>query len=216
MFMIYITKGPFTKTWLRAQVIDYSISFFTDEITGYLALELEKDPAILAKAFDWRIWVGVLTVLPLYIVIICISDWTYNGNAQHWWYYCQFCLRSICMDSVKIPQKQNYNKVSSIVWIWSSFILFTAYQGISYCFHSPNINSKVLLLLLATLVSLIAKPGQPYLMSSIEELVWQDEISWLIEAGSQTNNIGMDADQGTTLKYGLKNRNQNILLYNNH
>ena len=53
------------------------------------------------------------------------------------------------------------------------------------------------------LVSLIAKPTEPSLIKSVDELVRQDEILWLIEAGSAFSNFGMDADEGTTLKYKL-------------
>ena len=53
---------------------------------------------------------------------------------------------------------------------------------------------------LAALVSLIAKPNEPDLIKSVDELVRQDEISWLIEAGSAFANFGMDAEEGTTLR----------------
>ena len=52
-----------------------------------------------------------------------------------------------------------------------------------------------------TLVSLITKPKQPELLSSVHELVRQDEMPWLIEAGSGFTNMGNDAEEGTTLKY---------------
>ena len=52
----------------------------------------------------------------------------------------------------------------------------------------------------AALVSLITKPKEPSLIKSVDELVRQDEISWLIEAGSAFANFGMDSDEGTTLR----------------
>ena len=54
--------------------------------------------------------------------------------------------------------------------------------------------------LLAALVSLITKPKEPNLINSVDELVRQDEILWLIEAGSAFVNFGMDAEEGTTLR----------------
>ena len=54
--------------------------------------------------------------------------------------------------------------------------------------------------LTATLVSLIAKPKPPKVLSSVDELVRQDEMPWLIEAGSGFTNFGADAEEGTTMK----------------
>ena len=51
---------------------------------------------------------------------------------------------------------------------------------------------------------MITKPRQPELLSSVHELVWQDEMPWLIEAGSAFTNMGNDAEEGTTLKYEKK------------
>ena len=59
------------------------------------------------------------------------------------------------------------------------------------------------------LVSLIAKPTEPDLIKSVDELVRQDEILWLIEAGSAFTNFGMDAEEGTTLKYTLQSNDGN-------
>ena len=81
--------------------------------------------------------------------------------------------------------------------ILGSFILSTAYQGNPSYVCSKN---AVLFGVLAALVSLIAKPTEPYLIKSVDELVRQDEILWLIEAGSAFANFGMDAEEGTTLR----------------
>ena len=53
----------------------------------------------------------------------------------------------------------------------------------------------------AALVSLITKPKHPELMSSVHELVRQEEIPWLIEAGTAFTNMGTNAEEGTTLRW---------------
>ena len=50
------------------------------------------------------------------------------------------------------------------------------------------------------LVSLLAKPKQPDLFKSVDELVRQDNIKWIIEEGSFFVNIGAEAEEGTTLR----------------
>ena len=54
--------------------------------------------------------------------------------------------------------------------------------------------------ILATLVSLLTKPKQPDVLESVDELVRQDKMKWIIEAGSAWTNLGEDAEEGTTLR----------------
>ena len=115
-------------TLLRSKVVDFSLPVVTDDTTGFLSFGVGKDHGILIRAFGWRVWLAVVIITPLYIAILGLSDWLYGGQTN-WWSYIEFCLRSMCMDSVKIPQSQAYNKVYSSTWIWMSFVLFIAYEG---------------------------------------------------------------------------------------
>ena len=49
-------------------------------------------------------------------------------------------------------------------------------------------------------MSLITKPKLPEMLSSINELVRQDELPWLIEKGSYYTTFGANAEEGTTLR----------------
>ena len=116
-------------TLQRSQVVDFSLPIVTDEMTGFLFFGVSKDQGILFRAFGWRVWLAVVIITPVYIAIVGLSDWFYSGQMTNWWSYIEFCFRSICMDSVEIPQSQTYNKVYSLAWIWMSFVLFLAYEG---------------------------------------------------------------------------------------
>ena len=50
------------------------------------------------------------------------------------------------------------------------------------------------------MVSLLAKPKQPAILGSVDELVRQDKIKWIIEAGSAFVNMGEDAEEGSTMR----------------
>ena len=54
--------------------------------------------------------------------------------------------------------------------------------------------------ILAILVSLLTKPKQPDVLESGDELVRQNKMKWIIEAGSGWTNLGEDAEEGTTLR----------------
>ena len=49
-------------------------------------------------------------------------------------------------------------------------------------------------------MSLLAKPKQPAILGSVDELVRQDKIKWIIEAGGAFVSMGEDEEEGTTLK----------------
>ena len=51
-----------------------------------------------------------------------------------------------------------------------------------------------------TLTSLLTKPWQPDFYRSVDQLVRQNNLQWIIEDGSALVNIGKDADAGSTLK----------------
>ena len=51
-----------------------------------------------------------------------------------------------------------------------------------------------------TLTSLLTKPWQPDFFRSVDQLVRQRNIEWIIEDGSALVNIGKDAEPGSTLK----------------
>ena len=115
-------------TFRRSQVIDFSLPIVTDDMTGFLSFGVAKDHGILYQAFDWRVWLAIAALTPVYVAILGLSDWIYSRHTD-WWTYIHFCLGSICLDSVKVPQGKNYNKIYSMAWMWMSFILFLAYEG---------------------------------------------------------------------------------------
>ena len=48
-----------------------------------------------------------------------------------WWNRFDFTLRSMLRDSSPtLPDTMNYNKIFSITWIWSLFVLSLAYTGL--------------------------------------------------------------------------------------
>ena len=50
------------------------------------------------------------------------------------------------------------------------------------------------------MTSLLARPELPSFFHSVDELVRQDEIQWIVEDGSAWVNMGEDAEEGTTMK----------------
>ena len=61
-------------TFRRSQVTDFSVPIVTDDMTGFLSFGVGKDRGILYQAFDWRVWLTVAILTPVYIAILGLSD----------------------------------------------------------------------------------------------------------------------------------------------
>ena len=129
--------GPFSQTLRRSQVVDFSLPVYIDYGIGFLSMDIKKDYSILIRTFDWRVWLGVLLVTPIFVAVLSLSDWFYNGQTEEWWYYMEFWLRPICFDSVKLLRPQDYLRVYCLTWVLGSFILSMAYQGTLFLPRMP-------------------------------------------------------------------------------
>ena len=106
-----------------------------------------------------------------------------------------------------LPEMMNYNKIFSIAWIWGPFVLSLAYTGLAgmetpplkivqhYTRYTLTLTTPT-----GTLTSLLTKPWQPDFFRSVDQLVRQSDIEWIIEDGSALVDIGKDAEPGSTLK----------------
>ena len=166
-----------------------------------MSLEIKKDQAILVRPFDWRVWLVVFTLTPALALVLFLSDRLYDGHAA-WWRVVDFITRCTCIESmVAIPKERNYNRIFSLTGIWGYYILVLFYTGrLVHILVQEAWWHTHMTILTATLVSLLAKPKQPAILASVDELVRQDKIKWIIEAGSAFVNMGEDAEEGSTMR----------------
>ena len=122
--------GPFSMTLIRSEVVDFTIPVYIDDLTGLVSMEVKKDQAILVRPFDWRVWIVVFTVTPIFALVLFLSDKFYHGHAE-WWRAVDFVTRSLTNESlVVIPKARNYNMVFSLTGIWGFYILVLFYTGL--------------------------------------------------------------------------------------
>lgn len=60
--------------------------------------------------------------------------------------------------------------------------------------------TTLILQITAKLTSFLARPQLPDFFHSVDELVRQDDIQWIVEDGSAWVAMGEDAEEGSTLK----------------
>ena len=128
-FFQYIT-GPFSFNLARSQVVQYTLPVYTDNIIALMPFKRADDHSIIFRPFEWRVWVGIGLVLPIFILITVFSNWIYFGHCD-WWKQIEFTSKCICMEGGSIPKAQYHNMIYSLTWIWCSFILFAAYSGVT-------------------------------------------------------------------------------------
>ena len=129
--MPFLLIGPFAVTLQRSKVIDYSESVFMDDLTALVPFKMSKDNSLLIRPFQWEVWIGLLTLTPIYIIASGIAEHVYTQDIK-WWKVIDFTWRSLCNGSgvkVAISQQQIHKRIFSIIWMYSSLILFTTYSG---------------------------------------------------------------------------------------
>ena len=115
---------------LRSEVIDYTIPVYIDDLTGLVAIKVKKDQAILVRPFDWRVWIVVFSLIPIFALDLFLSEKLYHGHAE-WWRAVDFVTRSLTIESmVTIPKARNYNMILSLTGIWGFYILVLFYTGL--------------------------------------------------------------------------------------
>ena len=96
---------------------------------------MEKVPNVLIKPFDWRVWILLIALPPMYLLIIAISEYVFNRHVD-WWTLIYLTLMPIFMQGVpRLPETKVYNRIFSINWIMPMYVLGLAYLG---ALHSAN------------------------------------------------------------------------------
>ena len=131
MLTNFFFSGPFALQWDRAEIVDFTLPVYTDHIVGLVPLKIENNKDAQIKPFDWRAWVVIALLPPIYLLIIALSEYVFNHHVD-WWTLINFTLRPIFLQGVpRLPQANMYNRIFSINWIWMMNVLGLAYLGMS-------------------------------------------------------------------------------------
>lgn len=177
-----IALGPFSPRSGRRQVVDFTIPVAYGGLIAIVPFKPSgNDMAVIMHPFGWKLWICVLVSPFLFLFSLALSDKVFNGKVK-WWKQIDFILRSIFMDaSASIPAPRYHNKIIIMTCMLVFYILGLTYTG--------------------TLTSMLAKPTEPNFIKSVEDLVGQTKIKWIIEQGSALSNLGENADKGSVLRF---------------
>ena len=125
-------------------------------------------------------WILLVISIPTYILAMTLADYMYSGKVQ-WKSLVGFVVRiTLHSDVNNIDNRRLYQKLLIIVWMYVFLIIGNAYAG--------------------TLTALLAIPSFKKPILNIEELVNQDEFSWIIVYGSSMVEYLKNAPSGSNMR----------------
>ena len=109
-----------------------------------------------------------------------LADYFYC-RVIHWDVICGFLIRSLLSEqNFGLPDRaQAYQKILIITWIWSMLVIVQAYSG--------------------SLTAMLAKPKLQTPIRTLDELMNQEEIPWVIEKLSAFDTYGKTTESGTVM-----------------
>lgn len=135
-------------------------------IESSFIIPLEKEDNIWSFVYplSLEVWIYLLFSIPIYVLIWGLLNYL-TSRKPNWNVLVGFVLRHILVDhsDTKMPNKGTHHKALVLGWVWFTFIIVCAYAG--------------------NLTALIARPRLVMPIREAEDLLTQEEISWVSEDG---------------------------------
>ena len=109
-----------------------------------------------------QVWLCLLASIPVFVLIFGLID-HFSSGFLDWTTLTGFALRNILVEAMEIPHIRAHQRPIVLGWILFTFIVTTVYAG--------------------NLVAMITRPHLDMPIRDAEDLVVQDELSLVVEAG---------------------------------
>ena len=161
--------------------MDFSRGYTTPSFNAVvIPLETSSKMWYFKDPFTYTVWLLIVTSMPVYIFAMGMAYYLCSGSAD-WDMLCGFVIRNALSEqNDRIPdQAKAYQKLLIITWLCFTLVLVQAYAG--------------------SLTAMLAKPQFHSPIKTLEELLRQNEISWVIEKGTLAEFYMRTASPGTTM-----------------
>ena len=113
--------------------------------------------------FSYSVWLSFILCVPIYILAMSLADYLYKRDVD-FGDLCGFVIRNALSEqNTLIPnQLQLYKRLLIIIWILCMMVLVLSYAG--------------------TLTAMLAKSKLQEPITTFEELLHQNEVSWIISS----------------------------------
>ena len=146
-----------------------------------IPLKSESNMWYFIDPFQHIVWILILFTIPMYTVAMGLADYVFMGFSD-WDTLCGFVIRNALSENNSISPNRSkaYQKIFIIVWASSIFVLVQSYAG--------------------NLTAMLAKPKLQTPIRTLDELINQDEISWVLEEKTVAEFYMKTSQTGTTMK----------------
>ncbi|XP_047488149.1 probable glutamate receptor [Penaeus chinensis] len=181
--------GPFSITYMRSQVIDYSVPLYIDSFGIFLPRPYrERDLTGFVKPFGWEVWATLLILLSTSMGLGAIINWLSvrwslpgtrslaQGGKTKPIFQPSWILKTLLMEPLSALPTSLTGRVFMGTWMVVSLILSSAYQGI--------------------LTSLLAVPKVEVPVDSLQDLLDYGRMPWSVEYGTALHQLFGDAKSG--------------------
>ena len=173
--------GPFAKTPDRANAVDFSDQVADGYYSVVVPLKHDSKMWFIIDPLDYEVWLGIIISVPIYLLAMALADYIDSGYADLN-DLTGFILRNALSEqNNRLPKHTKiYQKLLIITWIWSMIILVHSYAG--------------------NLTAMLAKPKLEDPIRTLEELLSQNEVPWVIEEGHPINFFLKSSASGTVFR----------------
>lgn len=171
--------GPFDPTYSRSKSVDFSSMVSVGSYDIIIPLNAENDVWSFINPFTFELWIFSLSSIPVIILGMALADYL-RGVGTEWATLVGFVLRNILSENMcKIPDRNNYQKFLTCIWMLCSFVLVMSYAG--------------------NLTAMIATPNLDMKFSKPEDLLHQQEITLVVEDGIGAIEYMSQSPSGSTM-----------------
>ena len=182
--------GTFLPTYTYSQAVDFSTPILNDHWT--IAIPIASGDSELASflyPLSYEVWIATIVSVPLFIVAFMLTDYVYIKSMTNpqklklkseWMRSTAFVMRTVLVDNSLMHMTYNYKRILIFTWAWVIFILLQAYAG--------------------TLTSMITRPALKKPIKNADDLVSQEDVSWVMEDGLGVGDFMKASPVGSTLR----------------
>ena len=177
----HLIPGPFGLSLDRASAIDFTRPVLEGHDTVVVPLKHKANMWFMIYPFTYPVWLLVIISIPIYMLAMWLADYTYCRSAD-WDQLCGFVLRNALSEQNSRPPNhaKAFQKILIITWLLSVLVLVQSYAG--------------------NLTAMLAKPSLESPIKTLDELLSQNEVSWVIEVGTAAEYATSTAAPVTKMK----------------
>ena len=145
-----------------------------------IPIETSSNMWFFTDPFGDNVWLTIVTCIPIYIIVMGLVYHFYSGIGD-WGTVSGFVIRNALSEqNGSLPDHASarvHQKILVIIWLWCTLVLVQAYSG--------------------NLTAMLSKPKLDAPIRKLDELLDQDEISWIIRDGSPEERFMRAAQSGS-------------------